>query len=167
MLNFSYYDGIYPFLKNKKDDPDLYLQNGSSIFEGTDQQNNDLVKTIKQEKYSPAILSQKLKEEMPKLERYIKDDKYRQKLENSLYPSNDYYELFDILGLEKIIKEKIGISENVTIKYEKVKCSKDCKHGHQYFYAYYWDSNIKKLRKKYIGKQLPEPFKFRITYAIE
>ena len=103
---------------------------------------------------------------MPKLVRFIMDDKYRKKLENSLIPFSNP-ELFDILGLEKIVKEKIGIPENATIKYEKVKCSKDCIHNHEYFYAYYWDSNTKKLRKKYIGKELPAPFKFIITYSME
>lgn len=169
MLNFSYYDGIDPFLlKNKKNDnTDLNLPNESSIFKLTNhnQQNNDLVKAIEQEKYSPAMLSEKIKEDMPKLERYIKDKEYRQKLDNSLYPYHNP-ELFDILGLEKIVKEKIGIPENANIKYEKVKCSKCCMHNHQYFYAYYWDSTTKKLKKKYIGKQLPEPFNFTITYDI-
>jgi hypothetical protein len=98
---------------------------------------------------------------MPKLERFIKDDKYRKKLKNSFYPYHNP-ELFDILGLQELVKEKIGIPENATIKYEKIKCSKDYIHYHQYFYAYYWNPTTKKLRKKYIGKELPEPFTFRI-----
>jgi hypothetical protein len=40
-------------------------------------------------------------------------------------------------------------------------------HNHEYFYAYYWNSTTKKLRKKYIGKELPEPYKFTITYSME
>ena len=102
-----------------------------------------------QEKYSLASLSQKLKEDMPKLERFIKDDKYRKKLENSFYPRYNP-ELFDIVGLEKIIKQKIGIPENATLKYEKVKCSRKCIHDHQYFYAYYWNSNTKKVTEVYL-----------------
>ena len=31
---------------------------------------------------------------------------------------------------------------------------------HKYFYAYFWDSKFKKLKKKYIGKHLPPPFNF-------
>jgi hypothetical protein len=167
MLNLSYYDGIDSFLKNNKDDTDLHPQKNGSFNSKLTNQRKDLVKVIKQEKYSPAMLSQKIKEDMPKLERYIKDEKYRKKLLSSLSPSQEYYEFFDIYGLEKIIQEKIGIPENATIKYEKVKCSRKCIHNHQYFYAYYWNPTTKKLRKKYIGKKLPEPFKFKITYSIE
>lgn len=118
------------------------------------------------EKYHPSNIRNKVKEDIPKLERYIKDDKYRKKLENSLIPYSNP-ELFDILGLEKLVKEKIGIPENATLKYEKIKCSKDCIHNHEYFSAYYWNPITRKLRKKYIGKELPEPFKFKITYSIQ
>lgn len=142
MSSFSYYDKIDTILGNKSMNDDS------------------------QEKYSLSHLSQKIKEDMPKLERFIKDDKYRKKLENSLYPRYNP-ELFDILGLENLVKQKIGIPENATIKYEKVKCSRDCIHNHEYFYAYYWNPITKKLRKKYIGKELPEPFKFTITYSME
>ena len=167
MLCISYYDEIDTLLKdsNKKKGEVLHNQS-SSNFKLTNSQDNPLIDDDKQEKYSLASLYQKLKEDMPKLERFIKDDKYRKKIENSLYPRYNP-ELFDIIGLEKLVKEKIGIPENATLKYEKVKCSKDCEHGHHYFYAYYWDSNTKKLRKKYIGKRLPEPFKFIITYSME
>jgi len=137
-----------------------------SLFDLTPTQLN-LVKNIRQEKRSPQFLLQKVKEDMPKLEKFIIDKEYRKKLLCSLYPSQEYYEFFNIHGLEKKIKEKIGVPENAIIKYEKVKCFKDYIHDHQYFYAYYWDSNIKKLKKKYIGKELPEPFKFKITYSIE
>ena len=104
---------------------------------------------------------------MPKLVKFIKDSKYRKTTELSYDSLQERYELHDIFGLEKIVKEKIGIPENSTFKYEKIKCSKKCNHSHKYFYAYYQDSNSKKLKKKYIGKQLPEPFNFRITYTIE
>ena len=146
-MSFSYYDKIDTILENSNMKEDKVLQNQSySIFKLNNSQDNELMNDDNQEKYSPAMLSQKIKEDMPKLERFIKDDKYRKKLENSFYPRYNP-ELFDILGLEKIVKEKIGIPENATIKYEKVKCSKVCKHDHEYLYAYYWDSKTKKLRK--------------------
>ena len=163
MLDISYYDKIDTFLKNSNKKEDKVFQNNSKLNNSRD---NQLTDDDNQEKYSLPYLCQKLKEDMLKLEKFIKDNEYREKLQKSLYPYHNP-ELFDILGLEKIIKEKIGIPENATIKYEKVKCSRECIHDHQYFYAYYWDSNTKKLRKKYIGKKLPEPFKFKITYSIE
>jgi hypothetical protein len=151
----SYYDGLNNFLKkSNKEEKVLQI---TRLFE----------KESFFEKYSPSNICDKIKDDIPKLERYIKDDKYRKKLLHSLYLSQEYHELFDILGLEKLVKEKIGIPENATIKYEKVKCSNDCIHNHKYFYGYYWDSTMKKLKKKYIGKELPEPFKFKITYSIE
>jgi hypothetical protein len=167
MLGFSYYDGLDNLLKdsNKKDNTDLQNK-PSSIFKLTNSQSNQSKNTSSQEKYSIAHLSQKLKEDMPKLERFIKDREYRKKLENSFYPRYNP-ELFDIIGLQELVKEKIGIPENATIKYEKVKCSQECMHNHEYFYAYYWNSTTKKLRKKYIGKELPEPYKFTITYSME
>jgi hypothetical protein len=151
----SYYDGLNNFLKkSNKEDKVLQI---TRLFE----------KESFLEKYSPSNICDKIKEDMPKLERYIIDSTYRKKLLDSPYLSQEYHEFFDILGLEKIIKEKIGIPENATIKYEKVKCSRKCIHNHQYFYAYYWNPTTKKLKKKYIGKELPEPFKFKITYSIE
>ena len=166
MLGISYYDKLDTYLKNSNKKEDEILHNQSSYnFKLTNSQDNQLMDDDNQEKYSLASLYQKLKEDMPKLERFIRDDKYRRKLENSFYPYHNP-ELFDIYGLEKIVKQKIGIPENATIRYEKVKCSKHCIHNHQYFYAYFWDSNTKKLRKKYIGKQLPELFKFKISYNL-
>ena len=90
---------------------------------------------------------------MPKLEKYIQDLKYRKELEEQSseigYSFYENYELMDLLELEKKIKEKLKIPENSTIKYESIKCSKRCRHKtHQYFYAYFWDSVIKKLREK-------------------
>jgi hypothetical protein len=56
------------------------------------------------------------------------------------------------------LKEKLNLPENTAIKYEKVKCYKDCKHDtDQYYYAYRWECSSKKLKKKCIGKQLPLP----------
>ena len=122
----------------------------------------------------PEHLYFKLKEDMPKLEKYIQDPKYRKKLEEGEqdlaigYTFYQNYELTDLLGLEKKVKEKLKIPENSIIKYENVKCSKKCRHNtHQYFYAYYWDPLTKKLKKKYIGKHLPYPFTFDISIRPE
>ena len=111
---------------------------------------------------------------MPKLEKYIQDPKYRKQLEGEEQDSGigytfyENYELMDLLGLEKKIKEKLKIPENSIIKFESIKCSKNCRHKtHRYFYAYFWDPLIKKLRKKYIGKHLPYPFSFDITIRKE
>ena len=130
---------------------------------------------IKQDNESePEYLYFKLKEDMPKLEKYIQDPKYRKQLEGEEQDSGigytfyENYELMDLLGLEKKIKEKLKIPENSIIKFESIKCSKNCRHKtHRYFYAYFWDPLIKKLRKKYIGKHLPYPFSFDITIRKE
>lgn len=62
-----------------------------------------------------------------------------------------------IVEQDKKVKEKLNSPQNSTIKYEKVRCCKDCKHDtHRYYYAYNWDCDSKK-KKKYIGKQLPLP----------
>jgi hypothetical protein len=125
------------------------------------------------EELKPAHLYFKVKEDMPKLEKYIQDPKYKRELEKEQdagigYTFYENYELIDILGLEKKIKEKLKIPENSTIKYESIKCSKKCKHKtHKYFYAYFWDPVIKKLKKKYIGKHLPYPFSFDIIIKKE
>jgi hypothetical protein len=164
MSYLSYYYQIDKFIKNPKEKE---LQNISSISNNLSKSQYKLLMEIREQKLSLQYLFQKVKEDMPKLEKFIIDSKYREKLLNLPYYSQERYELFDIFGLEKIVKEKIGVPENAAIKFEKVKCSKKCNHNHQYFYAYYWNSTTKKLRKKYIGKQLPEPFKFKITYSLE
>ena len=125
------------------------------------------------EELGPEYLYFKLKEDMPKLEKCILNPNYKKELEGeqdseigSFFHVN--YELIDLIGLEKKVKEKLKIPENSTIKYENVKCSKKCRHNtHQYFYAYFWDPIIKKLKKKYIGKHLPYPFSFDIIIRTE
>ena len=80
------------------------------------------------------------------------------KLEFARYTSLENIHLENILEQDKKVKEKLNLPENCTIRYEKVKCSKNCKHDtHRYYYAYIWDCNSKKLKKKYIGKELPLP----------
>lgn len=63
--------------------------------------------------------------------------------------------------IEKKIKEILGILLKSSIRYDRVKCSRNCerKHdNHYYFYAYWWNRTLKKLKKKYIGKHLPVPY---------
>ena len=50
------------------------------------------------------------------------------------------------------------IPENATIRQEYIKCGKqmcEIEHG-PYYYAYWKDSQSKKLKKKYIGDHMPE-----------
>jgi hypothetical protein len=69
------------------------------------------------EELKPAHLYFKLKEDMPKLEKYIQDPKYKKELEEEQgseigYTFYENYELMDLLGLEKKVKEKLKILEN-------------------------------------------------------
>jgi hypothetical protein len=51
-----------------------------------------------------------------------------------------------------------SIPENATIRKEYIKCGKEIceqKHG-PYYYAYWKDSESKKLKKKYIGDHIPK-----------
>lgn len=51
-----------------------------------------------------------------------------------------------------------SIPENATIREEYIKCGKEiCEEPHgPYYYAFWKDSQSKKLKKKYIGSQMPE-----------
>jgi hypothetical protein len=83
---------------------------------------------------------------------------YRNSLASASYPSSEYFELENIYKQEEKVKQRLNLPQNSLIRYDKVKCSKHCKHNnppHQYYYAYIWDSCSKRLQKKYIGKQLP------------
>jgi hypothetical protein len=72
--------------------------------------------------------------------------------------SSEYFELENIYEQDIKMKEKLNLPESSTIRYEQVTCGKDRIHDtHRYYYAYTWDCNSKKLKKKYIGKQLPLP----------
>ncbi len=69
-----------------------------------------------------------------------------------------FHYLITLDTVKQKIKENLGLPKNSSIRYDKVKCSKNCNHNdHYYFYAYWWDPIIKKMRKKYIGKNLPIP----------
>ena len=51
-----------------------------------------------------------------------------------------------------------SIPENATIRKEYIKCGKELceeKHG-PYYYAYWKDPEVKKLKKRYIGTHMPE-----------
>jgi hypothetical protein len=108
---------------------------------------------------NPRHMLKKLLQDSDNLEKFYTDKEYRNKLESAAtYPSLEYVQLENILEQDKKVKGKLNLPENSTIKYEKIKCCKDCKHNtHKYYYAYIWDCDSKKLKKKYIGKQLPLP----------
>jgi hypothetical protein len=58
----------------------------------------------------------------------------------------------------RCIENTKSLPENATIRKEYVKCGKPCclwEHG-PYYYAYWRDSNAKKLKKKYIGSYLQQ-----------
>jgi hypothetical protein len=158
----SYYDKVDRILDPSNSD-DNEFENLISIYKFNPRIINKFKKR-QQEELTPEYLHTKLKEDMPKLERFFQDKEYRNELLTSDYNSYEHYQLTDLFGLEKIVKEKLGIPVNSIIRYERIKCSKHCKHkSHQYFYAYFWDSNLRKLKKKYIGKKLPFPFSFKLS----
>ena len=110
------------------------------------------------EELNPRYRIEKAIEHLHKLEKYCIDIEYRDSLKSADYLSSEYFELENIHKQEEKVKEKLNLPQNSLIRYEKVRCSKLCKHDtppHRYFYAYIWNSGSKKLKKKYIGKQLP------------
>jgi hypothetical protein len=158
----SYYDKVDRILDPSNSD-DNEFENLISIYKFNPRIINKFKKR-QQEELTPEYLHTKLKEDMPKLERFFQDKEYRNELLTSDYNSYEHYQLTDLFGLEKIVKEKLGIPVNSIIRYERIKCSKHCNHkSHQYFYTYFWDSNLRKLKKKYIGKKLPFPFSFKLS----
>lgn len=86
------------------------------------------------------------KEEISKLENLIRDTKYKEELirSASVYPWINF-ELKQLKRLEKKIKEKIKVPPKSTIRFE----------NHRYFSAFYWDNDMQKTRRKFIGKSLP------------
>ena len=110
------------------------------------------------EESNPRYRIEKTIQDLHKLEKYCIDAEYRNSLLSADFPSSEYFELENIRKQEEKVKERLNLPQNSLIRYERVKCSKHCKHNtppHQYYYAYIWDSSSKKLKKKYIGKQLP------------
>ena len=173
-----YYSSYYDRIGKAKSEPDENYNKFNNLKDILPSYKFNPIKNLiikrDNEELKPEYLYFKLKQDMPKLEKYFQDPKYRQELEKEEQDSGigytfyTNYELIDLLGLEKKVKEKLKIPENSKIKYESIKCSKKCRHKtHKYFYAYFWDPGIKKLRKKYIGKYLPYPFSFDITIRKE
>jgi predicted double-glycine peptidase len=125
-----------------------------------------LEKSKIKESSNPRYVLKKLLQDIDNLEKFYTDREYRNRLVSTAnYPSSEYFQLEDIYEQEKKVKEKLNLPQNSIIKYEKVKCSKNCRHNnppHKYYYAYIWDCNSKKLKKKYIGKQLPLPASFNL-----
>ena len=118
----------------------------------------ELLKRVNINKSNPGYLLQKSLKDIEELERFYKDKEYRNTLVSATYPSLEYCQLENIEKQEEKLKEKLGIPQNSTIRYQKIRCSKACRHSkHWYYYAYVWDSTSKKLKSKYIGKQLPLP----------
>ena len=110
------------------------------------------------EESNPRYRIEKAIQDLHNLERYYVDAEYRNSLISAKYPSSEYCELENICKQEAKVKERLNLPQNSLIRYEKVRCSKHCKHNtppHQYYYAYIWDLSSKRLNKKYIGKQLP------------
>jgi hypothetical protein len=122
-----------------------------------------LEKSEIKEPSNPRSVLKKLIQDIDNLEKFYTDREYRNRLVSTAnYPSSEYFRLEDIYEQEKKVKEKLNLPQNSIIKYEKVKCSRKCGHTHRYYYAYIWDCNSKKLKKKYIGKQLPLPASFSL-----
>jgi hypothetical protein len=165
----SYYDRISRFLKSQKEEKiENKIDNVFSHLKINKLVYQRIRKRYEQER-NAEYLYQRVKEDLPKLEKLYKDTKYKEEMHESYFEgyltSIPKYELSDLYGLERLVKEKLGIPDSAIIKFEKVKCCKKCKHNtHRYFYAYHWNSKMRKLKKKYIGKHLPQPFNFSISY---
>jgi hypothetical protein len=99
---------------------------------------------------NPRNKLKKLLQDSDNLEKFYSDEEYKSKLKSASYLSSEYFELERIYEQEEKVKEKLNLPQNCTIRYEKVKCCKDCKHNtHQYYYAYIWDCDSKKLIERY------------------
>jgi uncharacterized protein with HEPN domain len=83
---------------------------------------------------NPRNKLKKLLQDSEALEKFYNDKDYKNKLESASYLSSEYFELERIYEQEEKIKEKLNLPQNYTIRYEKVKCCKDCRHNtHQYY----------------------------------
>jgi hypothetical protein len=92
----------------------------------------------------------KLLQDSDNLERFYKDKEYRQQLiSQARYPSLEYAQLDNIYEQDRKVKHSLNLPENSTIKFEKAKGR-----GIGYFYAYFWNPELGKLKKRYIGKVL-------------
>lgn len=66
---------------------------------------------------NPRYLLQKSLNDIEDLERFYKDKEYR-KTESATYLSSEYCQLENIEEQEKKLKEKLGIPQSSTIKYQ-------------------------------------------------
>lgn len=83
--------------------------------------------------------------EIFRLENFIKDEKYKRGLiESANYYPWVYSELQKLKKLEMKLKDKMKIPLKSTIRFE----------NHRYFSAFYWDNDMQKTRRKFIGKSL-------------
>jgi hypothetical protein len=118
--------------------------------------NTRLTKLQERAKLSnPRDKLKKLLQDINNLEKFYSDKEYRNTLVSANYPSSEYFQLEHIHEQDRKMKEKLDLPKSSTIRYEKVRCYKDCRHEHYYYYSYIWDCNSKKLKKKYLGKYLP------------
>jgi hypothetical protein len=93
----------------------------------------------------------KLLQDSDNLERFYKDKEYREQLvSQAKYPSLEYVQLENICEHDRKLKQRLNLPENSTIVFEKVKGS-----NRSYWHAYFWIPQLKKLKKRYIGKSLP------------
>ena len=80
----------------------------------------------------------KLIQDIDSLEKYYGDKEYRDRPEKAEYLSSDYFQLEKIVKQQEKVKEKLSLPRNGIIRYEKIKCSKNCIHDtHRYCYAQY------------------------------
>jgi hypothetical protein len=96
--------------------------------------------SISDQKY----ILRKLLQDSDNLERFYKDKEYRERI------SSDHFELDHLYEQDRRLKQRLNLPENSTIVFEKVKGS-----NRGYYYAYFWNPELKKLKKRYIGKSLP------------
>ena len=87
----------------------------------------------------------KLLQDSDNLERFYKDKEYREQL-----ISSDHFELDHLYEQDRRLKQRLNLPENSTIRLETVKGS-----NRSYWHAYFWIPQLKKLKKRYIGKSLP------------
>ena len=107
----------------------------------------------RKEQSNPLIYTKEINTKIDILEKFNSEKEYRDRLDKAEYLSSDYFQLEK---QKEMIKEKLSLPRNSIIRYEKIRCSRNCIYDtHRYYYAYLWDGNSKKLKKKCIGKQLP------------
>jgi hypothetical protein len=86
----------------------------------------------------------KLLQDSDNIERFYKDKEYRERI------SSDHFELDHLYEQDRRLKQRLNLPENSTIRLETVKGS-----NRGYYYAYFWNPELRKLKKRYIGKSLP------------